>query len=300
MISKSLSHSNIPKPETSSMTPRRCSSVPPIIRMGYYKQLSPFDICGGVLSTDKVFSLSLSALTCDPIKNATTKKRSCSVSPTCRYENSDKNYQMLEALGNSNQLNSDVSYDGDYSGSDSDKTYYPSDSDNGPCHIDGSLLEDEPSTSSGVYYGNPNEGRKRQRNSDPNNWKKNKNKKLRMQGEEYLGYSKPRNMKLKQNIVRPARRLRTRCIFEFCKKSVVRNCNKFSDERRLEIHQSFWGNMNWDSRKIYVVGLVTRKGTARKTKDESRREGTYNYFLPLNETNKVQVCRTTFLNTLSL
>lgn len=107
-------------------------------------------------------------------------------------------------------------------------------------------------------------------------------------------------MKLKQNIIRPARRLRARCISEFCKKSVVRNCNKFSDERRLEIHQSFWGNMNWDQRKIYVVGLVTRKGTARKTKDESRREGTYNYFLPLNETNKVQVCRTTFLNTLNL
>lgn len=116
VISKSLSHSNIPKPETSSMTPRRCSSVPPIIRMGYYKQISPFDICGGVLSTDKVFSLSLSALTCDPIKNATTKKRSCSVPPTFRYENSDKNYQMLEALRNSNQLDSDVSYDRDYSG----------------------------------------------------------------------------------------------------------------------------------------------------------------------------------------
>ncbi|CAB3229553.1 unnamed protein product [Arctia plantaginis] len=59
--------------------------------------------------------------------------------------------------------------------------------------------------------------------------------------------------------------------------------------------------MNWDQRKVYVNGLVTRKTTSRKTSDgESRREGTFEYSLPATDGKKLQVCRTTFLNTLCL
>lgn len=48
-------------------------------------------------------------------------------------------------------------------------------------------------------------------------------------------------------------------------------------------------------------GLVSRKDTTRKTSNqESRREDTLDYFLPMNEGQNLQVCRTTFLNTLCL
>ena len=36
------------------------------------------------------------------------------------------------------------------------------------------------------------EGRKRRHRADKNGWKKNQNKKLRMKGKEYLGYTKPK------------------------------------------------------------------------------------------------------------
>ncbi|CAG9782476.1 unnamed protein product [Diatraea saccharalis] len=38
-------------------------------------------------------------------------------------------------------------------------------------------LREQPSTSTGIFYGEINEGRKRKTKSDPNQWKKNKNKK---------------------------------------------------------------------------------------------------------------------------
>lgn len=59
--------------------------------------------------------------------------------------------------------------------------------------------------------------------------------------------------------------------------------------------------MNWDLRKVYVAALVSRRGTSRNTSEKSsRREGTFDYYLPIDESQKLQVCRTTFLNTLCL
>lgn len=70
-----------------------------------------------------------------------------------------------------------------------------------------------PSTSSEirVYHGNQNDGRKRKLKANPNNWKKIKNQKLRMLGQEYLGYTKPKNKKMKQYKIRPARKLGSAC-----------------------------------------------------------------------------------------
>ncbi|CAB3249529.1 unnamed protein product [Arctia plantaginis] len=52
--------------------------------------------------------------------------------------------------------------------------------------------------------------------------------------------------------------------------------------------------MNWDQRKVYVNGLVTRKTTSRKTSDgESRREGTFEYSLPATDGKKLQEVQNT-------
>lgn len=150
-------------------------------------------------------------------------------------------------------------------------------------------------------YGNVNEGRKRRHIARKEEWKKLKAQKQRMRGEEYLGYSKPRNEKMRQDRTRSAKQLGEACISQYCKKSKFRGCDSFEEETRRSLHAYFWKKLNWDQRKIYVRGLVNRTRTTQKTKGEerSRREGTLNYFLPKND-NKIQVCKQMFLNTLTL
>lgn len=154
-------------------------------------------------------------------------------------------------------------------------------------------------------YGDMEEGRKRRHNADPKSWKRNKARLKRMRGEEYLGYSKPKDRKFQQDTLRQARRLGPTCVSNFCKKSKVRGCDRFSEDCRKDIHSNFWKKMTWDQRRVYVTGLVTRSSTSRKTKsasEPSRREGTLSYFLPIEKdcSNKVQVCKQMFLNTLAL
>lgn len=278
------------------MRRRRCSSAPPTQIMEQLHQTNSFDICNAMSSTDKGLSLSLTALTSDDTHEY-GMKRSCSIPPEFRFRDLVES-QIIQDHDLFHLIDDNCSNveNCDYSGDDSDSTYCPSDAD-----LDLNLSQDEPSTSSGIYHGNQNDGRKRKLKANPKTWKKIKNQKLRMLGQEYLGYTKPKNTKLKQDKIRPARKLGSACNSEFCRKSQVRNCQKFNDEKRLEIHDNFWKQMNWDQRKVYVAALVSRRGTSRKTSENSsRREGTFDYYLPIDESQKLQVCRTTFLNTLSL
>lgn len=125
-----------------------------------------------------------------------------------------------------------------------------------------------------------------------------------MLGEDYLGYSKPANSKMEQNVIRPAREMGERCNSDFCRRSKLRGCDRLTEETRLEIHQHFWKRLNWDQRKVYVANHVKRTNTARKSKssEDSRRGETLFYFLPLTRdgNERIQVCREMFLKTLSL
>lgn len=58
------------------------------------------------------------------------------------------------------------------------------------------------------FENNANSARKRKKKADKNEWMRNKNKLLRMSGEEYLGFSKNRGQKIKQNTPRRARALK--------------------------------------------------------------------------------------------
>lgn len=159
------------------------------------------------------------------------------------------------------------------------------------------------SASQNVFYGDVNEGRKRRKVRNMNEWKKNKNKRLRMEGKEYLGFTKARGRKMEHNKTRPCKQIGERCKSKFCEKSQNRLCNKITDECRQKIFSYFWNNLNWDQRKIYITGLINRTNVSRKTSDvSSRRKGTLHYFLPLDadSNNKVQVCRNMFLKTFCL
>lgn len=110
-----------------------------------------------------------------------------------------------------------------------------------------------------------------------------------MRGEEYVGYSKPRNEKMRQDQIRPAKQMGEACSSDFCRKSKFRGCNHFEEEIRQSIHTYFWKNLNWGERKMYVRGHVNRTRTTQKTKGEepSRREGTLSFFC-LNQGMKVK------------
>lgn len=149
-------------------------------------------------------------------------------------------------------------------------------------------------------YGDMNEGRKRRHRPSQSEWKKNKNKKLRMEGKEYLGYTKPKGQVMKQNQVRETRSLRPACASERCKKSKQRMCEKLTEEERKCIFRKFWSELNWDQRKIYAISHVNRVPTQRKTTlNDSRRGETLTYSLTFNDC-KYPVCRTTFLNTIGI
>nr|CAI5858394.1 unnamed protein product [Callosobruchus analis] len=136
----------------------------------------------------------------------------------------------------------------------------------------------ENNTSMNSDYGDMSEGRKRKHKADPNKWKKIKKQNLRMEGKQYLGYTKPKNKKMKQNQIRAARSLKPGCTSERCMRSKKRMC------------------ANSLKMTYYLYSVCFERKTA---SDESRRAETLIYTLTLNNI-KYPVCKIMFLNTLAL
>lgn len=88
-------------------------------------------------------------------------------------------------------------------------------------------------------YGNMNEGRKRRHRADKNKWKKNENKKLRMEGKQYLGFTKRKGETMKQNEIRPPRSMEPTCTSSACAKSKKRMGEKFNGEERQYLFDTF-------------------------------------------------------------
>lgn len=143
--------------------------------------------------------------------------------------------------------------------------------------------------------------KKRNRNALKEKWDKNVIKKLRMQGTEYKGYERTRDGVVKKGIARPARRMSMKCLSEACKKMKNRHCYKFSEEERTSIFTSFWQNTNWDEKRVYAtsnIEYISKKRSS--TGENSRRSGTFNYFLRKADNTKFQVCKKMFLGTMGL
>jgi len=62
-----------------------------------------------------------------------------------------------------------------------------------------------------------------------------------------------------------------------------------SEKDRKRIFTSFWSSMDWDQRKIYVVGLADMVDVKRKRSESNRRQHSVKYHLRKGET-KFQVC----------
>lgn len=143
---------------------------------------------------------------------------------------------------------------------------------------------------------------KRKNTADLNEWKVKKQKKLRMKGQEYLGYRRPGNSsKVFHDTIRKARKMKEACNSEICKKSNKRFCNEIKEEERLVQYERFWNYMDWEQRKVFISSLVDCQ-TASRTRtsaNKSRRSSTFIYHLNIGGI-RTQVCKKTFLNTFSL
>lgn len=107
---------------------------------------------------------------------------------------------------------------------------------------------------------------------------------------------------MKQDTERSERKLQPTCNSEFCKKSKVRKCSSISQVDRERMFNYFWKEMSWDQRKVYISTSVEKLPVKRKTttaNPDSRRQGTFVYYLNTNN-ERIQVCRTMFLNTFQL
>lgn len=139
---------------------------------------------------------------------------------------------------------------------------------------------------------------KKKRKGDQKNWKRMKNKRQRMLGEEYIGFKKDGD-KFVQNDPKPARVMGPICMSARCFSGKAMYCSKLTEEVRSEIFKAYW-KMNWQEKKMYVSSMVDQIPTSRKTKSSnSRRSNTKIYYLKVND-KKERVCQKTFLETLAI
>lgn len=143
------------------------------------------------------------------------------------------------------------------------------------------------------------EGRKRQRVVDSSKWKKHKNRKLRLEGEAYLGYSRKEG-KVKQDTPREKRKLGPTCTSSKCIISENRQCELFQEADRKSIFEAFWSITDFTQRRVFVCSHTELKAPKKiQTDSDSRRQNSIFYYLPSNGGRK-PVCKNMFLNTLSL
>lgn len=141
--------------------------------------------------------------------------------------------------------------------------------------------------------------KKRKKKGNSELWDKNVNKRKRMMGEEYIGYTRSKDGTIKHDIKRNKRRLGPKCISNFCKKAANRFCHLLSEEIRQTIFEKFW-SMSWEQKRLYVLHMTSYNERKRSyTKDSSRRKGSFQYYLKI-EAGKHQVCKHTFLGTLGI
>lgn len=85
---------------------------------------------------------------------------------------------------------------------------------------------------------------KRKLIAKPHEWKRQKNKKLRMRGQQYVGFKySQENKKSNQNHIRSERKLRLRCRSNYCLKAKTRQCSEVPEEVRQRVFEHFWSKM---------------------------------------------------------
>lgn len=132
-------------------------------------------------------------------------------------------------------------------------------------------------------------------------WFAERNKQLRQQGLTYYGRQKNENGWDYEKIKEP-RVMKPKCKCKQRGENGTMKCILVTEEERREIFKEFW-SMDWGQKKVYVNSCVrkvpVKRTRGRKVQTESRRGQTFQYFLKVRN-EEMKVCRTLFLNTLSL
>lgn len=126
--------------------------------------------------------------------------------------------------------------------------------------------------------------RKRTRNEG--NWKRNVAKSRRQRGEAYISArGKPvPGVTMKDT----------------CSATCTRKCReKFSHEERLSVFRRYYQLESYERKRDFIISHTERKSKKWQTREQSRRKNTVFFFLPKNE-ERIQVCKTMFLNTLGI
>ena len=130
----------------------------------------------------------------------------------------------------------------------------------------------------------------------------------REKGEGYVGYRRVKKddqqVIMAHDAPRQAKAMGPPCNSAKCKKWSSRFCSSVSDAERAKLFSLFWKTMNWDSKKMFICGLVdiVQKKSNQTTHAEggkSRRSLTYIYHLKIGD-RKVQVCKKLFLSTFGI
>lgn len=151
---------------------------------------------------------------------------------------------------------------------------------------------------------NMNEGRKRLKTAEPMNWKRNLNKRLRMEGKPYTGFRVDESKKITQDKPRTEREIKPTCSKDKCFRSKIKKCSTFTQEQRTAIFKRFWSlTSTWEERKAFVCGHVIKIEKQKMTVSghDSRRKFTLKYRLSTGRyEDNVEVCREMFINTLGV
>lgn len=119
--------------------------------------------------------------------------------------------------------------------------------------------------------------RPRKRPHNSMSTKRIQNKKKRMAGMKYEGFSTKN--KIRQDTPRSAKSLKAACTSLYCKKRKERHCDKFDEAIRLKIFESFW-DLSWEAKRTFVqtsIKTITLNTVGKK-------KFSYKFFLFLNGT----------------
>lgn len=106
------------------------------------------------------------------------------------------------------------------------------------------------------------------------------NKHKRMRGEEYIGFSTSSSKKVRQNVRRESRKMGTSCKSAYCKKRSNKHCEKFDEETRSHIFDSFW-KIGWEEKRLFLKVLARPTSIKRTRVTNSKKKQTFKYCLYL-------------------
>ena len=132
--------------------------------------------------------------------------------------------------------------------------------------------------------------------------KRIQNKRLRMEGKAYMRLKRDNEGISKLCVDKGGRIMEGRSCSKRCENGWGgRKCTHIDEQTRADTFQQFWGCMTWGEKKLYIVNLVDKKETQRKTStaDSSRRKYSYDFYLKKNDT-RIKVCQSLFMATFGL